>query len=178
MRFVRRAAVRLPVLLFLTAGCANMTGYGPENGFIAERQRLAAANIEKAVVPLRPLLGGREASVRINGTATPVARYVQDVLREMAAKEGRLVERGGDVRLEVMAVAEGGSITERNLTLSFNSYTRIPLYYSEKFEGVTRIAIRAFDGKEAPIPVPQSEAGGSASNVYLFKLIGPVPGLR
>lgn len=178
MNRFRCAGVCLPALVFLTGGCATMMDIGPGNGPSAERQRLAAGNIEKALVPLRPLVGGRDVSVRLSGTATPAARYLRECLRELAASEGRHLEEGGDVRLEVQAVAEGGGITERNFTLAINSYTRIPLYYSERYEGFTRIAIRAFDAAGAAIPIPSSEAGGSASDVYLFRLIGPVPGMR
>jgi hypothetical protein len=155
-----------------------MMDYGPGNGISAERQRLAAANIEKALVPLRPLVGGREVSVRIFGTETPTARYLRECLREMAASEGGYLEEGGDVRLEIQTVAEGGGITERNFTLAMGTYTRIPLYYSERYEGYTRIAIRAFDAFGAPIPMPPSENDGSSADVYLFRLIGPMPGMR
>src|SRR5512134_747330 len=176
MKSFRRAL--LPALIFLAGGCATMMDTGPGNGISAERQRLAAGNIEKALASLRPMVGGREVSVRIAGTATPAALYLRECLREMAASEGGYVDEGGDIRLEIQAVAEGGGVTERNFTLAINTYTRIPLYYSERYEGYTRIALRAFDADGAPILMPPLVTGGSAADVYLFRLIGPMPGMR
>lgn len=176
-----RAAITLVcgVLLFLQ-GCATVMSRGPGNGASADAQGIAAESLERVLTPLGGLASGKDVSVKIIGrpgraAQDPFLLYAGNALREFAVSGGgRYVgEEGGDLRFEVYAAQPGMNATERNLIAPVSQTVRVPLFYSERFGGVSELIVIARDSRGNLLPRNPAQGEKGETEYYLFRMIGP-----
>ncbi len=168
-----------PFLRFLLIGwcallssCATLDYIPPGQGTSAELQSILAKTLEENMkdIPFDP--GGKKVHIQVHAwgsyqNSLGLERYVESLFREWISDKGGEIGPG-QFQMAVYLPLLGDTAVGREF-----SYQYIPIYYSERFQGMGRFIVVVRDAEGKTTLVWEKGEGAGFSDVYLMRIFHP-----
>jgi hypothetical protein len=162
----------LIIFFFFLSACATVDYLPPTQGTSAELQSILAKSLEENMQAISFEPAGKVLEVHVKAfgsyqSSLGLERYVQSLFQEWVIHKGGKVGLG-QFRIEVFLSVLGDTATRRDL-----SFQNIPLYYSERFQAMSRMVVVVRDEQGKVVNLWQGGKGVDLADMYLMRIFGP-----